>query len=190
MVYIIIVIFEFNTCYSISYSVNNFCNNSISLLFYLMVYLVIAIFECNTCYSMSYSVKNICNNSISFSFFNIFYEFQVHFQSWFLFSILHSLFPCLKQFEWDFFHSCIHHCLPYIWYFPYILIILFPFYTFALSDLLIITYHYSFHLNHINLLLTNTENNHLVCMYSACYSLLFTTLLIIFVTIVYLPHSI
>jgi hypothetical protein len=66
----------------------------------------------------------------------------------------------------------------------------FPFYTFALSDLLIISYHYSFHLNHINLLLTNTENKHLVCIYLACYSLLFNTLLIIFITIVYLAFSI
>jgi hypothetical protein len=67
---------------------------------------------------------------------------------------------------------------------------LFPFHTFALSDLLIITYNYLFHLNHINVLMTNTENNHLVCIYSACYSLLLHTLLIIFVTIVYVSHSI
>jgi hypothetical protein len=156
-----------------------------------MVYLVIVIFECNTCYSISYSVNNICNNSISLSlFFYISLWVSGHFQSWFLFTILHSLFPCLKQFYWDFFCSCIHHCLPYIWYFPNILIILFPFYTSVLSDLLIKTYPFSLHLNHINDLITNTENNHLVCIYSACYSLLFNTLLIIFVTIVYLSHSI
>jgi hypothetical protein len=119
-----------------------------------------------------------------------FYEFQVYFQSWFLFSILHSLFTCLNQFYLGFFCSCFYYCLPYIWYFPNILIILFPFYTSVLSDLLIITYPFSFHLNHINVLMTNTENNHLVCIYSACYSLLFNTLLIIFVTIVYLSHSI
>jgi hypothetical protein len=68
-VYLIIVTFEFNTCYSMSYSVKNICNNSISVSFYQMVYLVIGLFECNTCYSISYSVNNICNNSISLSFF-------------------------------------------------------------------------------------------------------------------------
>jgi hypothetical protein len=40
MVCLVIVIFEFNTCYSISYSLNNICNDGISLLFYLMKYLV------------------------------------------------------------------------------------------------------------------------------------------------------
>jgi hypothetical protein len=51
------VIFECNTCYSISYSVNNICINSISLSFSQMVNLVIVIFESNTCYSISYSVN-------------------------------------------------------------------------------------------------------------------------------------
>ena len=63
-------------------SVNDICNNSISLSFYLMEYLVIVIFKCNTCYSISYSVNNNCNNSISLKIiFYILFEFQVHFQS-------------------------------------------------------------------------------------------------------------
>jgi hypothetical protein len=80
MVYLVIVIFEFNTCYSISsvnnicisFSVNNICKNSISLSFYLMQNLVIDIFEYNTCYSIysiSYSVNKDCNNSISHLFY-------------------------------------------------------------------------------------------------------------------------